>query len=113
MIKKKKKKTKQLPHHCNSHRLAKDALVWGPSANLKRGPSPFTSVNNSFQTVPQPNVSQQSTTSQPPCLVSRSGQLQEQGFFVEERIAAPQRSSAKTIYKSSGPICEMVQMVQI
>ena len=36
-------------------------------------------------------VSQQSTTSQPPHLVSRSGQLQEQGFSVEvaERIGAP------------------------
>ena len=37
----------------------------------------------------------------PPRLVSRSGQLQEQGFSVEvaERIAAPQRSSIRTIYK--------------
>ena len=35
-------------------------------------------------------------------LVSRSGQLQEQGFSVEvaERVAAPQRSSTRTIYKS-------------
>ena len=34
--------------------------------------------------------------------MSRSGQLQEQGFSVEvaERIAAPQRSSTRTIYKS-------------
>ena len=38
-------------------------------------------------------------------VVSRSGQLQEQGFSVEvgERIAAPQRSSTRTIYKSCGP----------
>ena len=41
---------------------------------------------------------------EPPCLVSRSGQLQEQGLSVEltERIAAPQRSS-RTIYKSKWP----------
>ena len=60
-----------------------------------------TSVKNSSQTVQQLCVSQQSTTSQPPQLVSRSGQLQEQGFSVKvaERIAAPQRSSKKTIYK--------------
>ena len=34
--------------------------------------------------------------------MSRSGQLQEQGFSVEvaERIAPPQRSSTRTIYKS-------------
>ena len=64
--------------------------------------TPVTSVNNTSQTVPQLSVSQQSTTSQPTCLVSRSGQLQEQGFSVEvaERIAAPQRSSTRTIYKS-------------
>ena len=36
------------------------------------------------------------------CLVSRSGLLQEQGFFVEvtEIIAVPQRSSRWTVYKS-------------
>ena len=43
-----------------------------------------------------------SAAPQPPRLVSRSGQLQEQGFSVEvaERIAASQRSSTRTIYKS-------------
>ena len=90
----------QLPHHCNSSRLARDALVLGPSAALNRDPTPVTNVN-APQTVPQPCVSQQSTTSQPPCLVSRNGQLQEQGFSAEvaERITAPQRSSTWTIYK--------------
>ena len=58
--------------------------------------------------VPQLCVSQQSTTSQPPHLVSRSGQLQEQGFSMEvaERIAAPQRSSTRTIYKSKWALFE-------
>ena len=43
-----------------------------------------------------------------PRLVSRSGQLQEQGFSVEvaERIAAPQRSSTRTIYKSKWALFE-------
>ena len=50
---------------------------------LNRDPTSATSVNNPSQTVPQLCVSQQSTTSQPPRLVSRSGQLQEQGFSVE------------------------------
>ena len=106
-----KDQTMQLPDHCNSPGLARDALVLGPSAALNRDPTSTTSVNNSSQTVPQSCVSQQSTTSQPPCLVSRSGQLQEQGFSVEvaERIAAPQRSSTRTIYKSSGPYLKMVQ----
>ena len=80
-----------LPGHRNSPRLARDALVLGPSAALNRDPTATSSVNNSSQTVPQLCVSQQSTASQPPRLVSRSGQLQEQGFSVEvaETIAAP------------------------
>ena len=96
-----KNQAMSLPDHCNSPRLARDALVLGPSAALNRDPTSVTSVNNSSQTVPQLCVSQQSSTSQPPRLVSRSGQLQEHGFSVEvaERIAAPQRSSTRTIYK--------------
>ena len=83
-----------LPDHSNSSRLARYALVLGPSAALNRDPTAAPGVNNTPQAVPQLRVSQQSATSQPPRLVSRSGQLQEQGFSVEvaERIAAPQRS---------------------
>ena len=71
-------------------------------------PVSASSVNDSSQTVPQLCVPQQSTASQPPRLVSRSGQLQEQGFSVEvaERIAAPQRSSTRTIYKSKWALFE-------
>ena len=78
-----------LPHHCNSPKPA------------TRDPTKTTSVNNSSQTVTQPGVLQQSPVSQPSLLVSRSGQLQEQDFSVEvsERIAAPQRSLTRTIYK--------------
>ena len=78
-----------------------------PSAALNRDPTSTSSVNNSSQTVPQLCVPQQSTTSEPPRLVSRSGQLQEQDFSVEvaERIAAPQRSST-TIYKSKWALFE-------
>ena len=71
-----------LPNHSNSPRLARDALVLGPSAALNRDPTTTPGVNDSNQTVPQVCVPQQSTTSQPPHLVSRSGQLQEQGFSV-------------------------------
>ena len=94
-----------LPNHRNSPRLARDALVLGPSAALNRGPTTTPSVNDSTQTVPQVCIPQQSGTSQTPHLVSRSGQLQEQGFSVEvvERIAAPQWSSTRTIYNQSGP----------
>ena len=67
------------------------------------------SVNDStLSTVPQVCVPQQSATAQPPRLVSRSGQLKEQGFSVEvaERVAAPQRSSTRTIYKSKWALFE-------
>ena len=96
-----------LPDHRNSPRLARDALVLGPSAALNRDPTTTPSVNDPTQTVPQVCVPQQPTTAQPPRLVSRSGQLQEQGFSVEvaERIAA-QRSSTRTIYKSKWALFE-------
>ena len=87
--------------------LHMDALVLGPSAALNRDPTPTSSVNallkQSHNFVPQ-----QSTTSQPPRLVSRSRQLQEQDFSVEvaERIAAPKKSSTRTIYKSKWALCE-------
>ena len=97
-----------LPDHRSSPRLARDALVLGPSAALNRDPTATSGVNDSSQTVRQLCVPQQSTAFQPPCLVSRSGQLQEQGFSVEvaERIAAPQRSSTRTIYKSKWALFE-------
>ena len=98
-----KSQAMQLLNHCNSSRLARDAMVLGPSAALNRDPTPVTSVNNSSQT-----VTQLSSTSQPPCLVSRSGQLQEQVFSVEvaERIAAPQKPSTRTIYEPKWTLVE-------
>ena len=98
-----------LPDHRNSPRLARDALVLGPSAALNRDPTTTPSVNDPTPTVPQVCVPQQPATAHPPRLVSRSGQLQEQGFSVEvaERIAAPpQRSSTRTIYKSKWALFE-------
>ena len=93
-----------LPNHSNSPRLARDALVLGPSAALNRNPTTTPGVND-YSNSP---TSMCSTTSQPPRLVSRSGQLQEQGFSVEvaERIAAPHRSSTRTIYKSKWALFE-------
>ena len=97
-----------LPDHTNSPRLARDALVLGPSTALNRDPSATSGVNNTPQAVPQLRVPQLPAAPQPPRLVSRSGQLQEQGFSVEvaERIAAPQRSSTRNIYKSKWALFE-------
>ena len=85
-----------------------DSLVLGPSAALNRDLTATPDLNNTTETVPQLRVPQQSPTSQPPCLVSRCGQLQEQGFSVEvaERISAPQRSSTRTIYKAKWALFE-------
>ena len=98
----------QLSDHTNSPRLARDAQVLGPSAALNRDPTAAPDVDNTPQAVPQLRVPQQPAAPQPPRLVSRSGQLQEQGFSVEvaERIAAPQRSSTRTIYKSKWALFE-------
>ena len=77
-----KNQAMSLPDRSNSPILARDALILGPSATLNGDPSATHAVNNSTQTVSQLPVPQQST-SQPPRLVSRSGQLPEQGFSVE------------------------------
>ena len=94
-----------LPNHRNIPRLARDALVLGPSKALNRDPTTTPGVNDPTQTVPQVCVPQQSASSQPPRLVSRSGQLQEQGFSVEvaERIAAPQGHQQGPSASQSGP----------
>ena len=116
---------KCLGHRCSDHKLVGSHCLclpsdgspsqgdpknqaMGPSAVLHRDPTTTHGVNNSPQTVPQVCVPQQSATSQPPRLVSRSGQLQEQGFSVQvaERNAAPQRSSTRTIYKSKWALFE-------
>ena len=83
------------------------SLFFGPSA-VNGDSILVTTANNTSQTVPQPSVSLKSTTSEPPCLVSRNGQLQEQSFSVEvkERLASPQRSSTRTIYKSKRALFE-------
>ena len=103
-----KNQATQLPDLSNSPWLARDVRVSGPSTALNRDPTPFTSVNKSSQTISHSSVPQQSTTAEPPCPVSKSGQLQEQGFSVEvaERIAAPKRSSTRTIYQSKWALFE-------
>ena len=103
-----KNQTMQLSDHTNSPRLARDALVLGPSAAINRDPTATPGVDNTPQAVPQLRVPQENAAPQPPRLVSRSGLLQEQGFSVEvaERIAAPQRSSTRTTYKSKWALFE-------
>ena len=87
--------------------MARDSLVLGPSAALNRGPTPLTSVNNTSQTVPQPSLSKQSTTFQPPRLVSRSGCSKTKASpWKWLREFLPLRSSTRTIYKSKWALFE-------
>ena len=101
-----------LPDHCNSPRLARDALVLGPSAALNRDPTATSSVNNSPQTVPQLCVSQQSTTSQPPSLVTRSGQLPRTRLLCgggRENCCLSEVINKDHLQVKVGPILELVQ----
>ena len=61
----------QLPNHCNNPRPARDALVLGPSAALNREHTYFQ-CQELFSNSPTIMCS---TASQPPPLVSRSGQF--------------------------------------
>ena len=54
-----KNQTMQLSDHTNSPRLARDALVLGPSAALNRDPTAAPGVDNTPQAVPQLRVPQQ------------------------------------------------------
>ena len=76
----------------------------GPSAALNRDPTAAPCVDDTPQAVPQLRVPQQPAAPQPPRLVSRSGQLQEQDFSVEvtERIASPHQQGPST--NQVGPI---------
>ena len=98
----------QLPPNPDSPGLAGHALALGPGPPISGNSTSVVSVAKSTQAVKQPGVSQQPTIPQPPCLVSRSEQLQEQGFSSEvaERIAAPQRASTRSIYQAKWALFE-------
>ena len=83
----------QLPPNPDSPGLTGHALVLGSGPSIRGNSTSVACISKSAQAVKQPGVSQQSAIPQSPCLVSRSEQLQEQGFSSEvaERIAAPQR----------------------
>ena len=83
-------------------------VVLGSGASISGNSASAACISNSTQTIKQPGVSRQSAISQPPCLVSRSEQLQEQGFSTEvaEIIAAPQRPSTRAIYQEKWSLFE-------
>ena len=89
-----------LPDHRNSPRLARDALVLGPMSSQQR--SHCTPSVNPTQTVPQwcsINIYNLHAW----CLGAGNSRTTVE---VAERIAAPQRSSTRTIYKSKWALFE-------
>ena len=99
-----------LSDHRNSPRLARDALVLGPSAALNRDPTTTPSVNDptqqSYRYVFHNNP--QHLNLHAWCLGADNSK-NKASLWRWQRIAAPQRSSTRTIYKSSGPYLKMVQ----
>ena len=85
--------------------INKQGGVLGPSTALNRDPTSATSVTTLLK---QSHNYVFHSNPQRLNLHAWSGPLQEQGFSVEvtERIAAPQRSSTRTIYKSKWALFE-------
>ena len=91
----------QVPDHRNSPRLARDALVLGPSVALNRDPTSTSSVNNSSQRVPQLWVPQHLNL-HAWCLGVDSSK-NKASLWKWQRIAARQRSSTRPSTSQSGP----------
>ena len=92
----------QVQSHCDSTRVAGDALVLGSGGIVSQGSTEASSSVQSPEATLQSQIPQESGVSEPPCLVS--GLLQEgQGVFsveVADRIKAPQRESSRRVYDS-------------
>ena len=95
----------QLSDHTNSPRLTRDALVLGPRAALNRDPTVAPGVDNTPQAVPQLRVPQQHLNLYAWCLGVDNAK-NKASLWKWQRIAAPQRSSTRTIYKSKWALFE-------
>ena len=90
----------QVQGHCDSTRVAGDALVLG-SGGVVSQDSTSSSAQSSKATL-QSQIPQESGVSQFPCMVSGLLQESQGGFSVEvaDRIKAPQRESSRRVYDS-------------
>ena len=92
--------------HTNSSSLARDALVLGPNAALNGDPTSTTSVNNTSHKAPQSSVSQHLNLHAWCLGLGYSKNNASLWRWLLEIIAAPQRSSTRTIYKSKWALFE-------
>ena len=85
---------------CCDPRLARNALILGPSQSINQASSEFSSLEQAAETTTQPDVSQQPTVPHSPRLVAgvQEGQPSRFSSSVEERIRAPLRASSRAIY---------------
>ena len=92
----------QVQGHCNSTRVARDALVLGSGGIVSQDSTEASSGAQSPKATLQSQIPQESRVSESPCVVS--GHLQEgQGRFSVEaadRIKALQRESSRRMYDS-------------
>ena len=92
----------QVQGHCDSTRVARDALVLGSGGIVSQDSTEASSNAQSPEATLQSQIPQESGVAEPPCLVSGLLQEGQGGFSVEvaDRIKAPQRQSSRRVYDS-------------
>ena len=87
-------------------RVAKHALVLGPSHHVQPDPTAPTQSAQSVNSALQSDSSQKSDKSKSPCMAPRASAIKEQGFSesVAARIEAPQRGSTRSVYEAKWSI---------
>ena len=87
-------------------RVAQHALVLGSGSHVQSdSPVPAQPAQSGNSAI-QPDPTQKSVKSQPPCLAPRATAIKEQGFSeaVAARIEAPQRRSTRSVYEAKWTI---------
>ena len=92
----------QVQGHCDSTRVAGDALVLGSGGIVSQDSTAASSSAQSTEATFQSQIPQESGVSESPCVVSGLIQEGQGGFSVEvaDRIKAPQRESSRRVYDS-------------
>ena len=92
----------QVQGHCDSTRVAGDALVLGSGGIVSQDSTEASSSAQSTEATFQSQIPQESGVSESPCVVSGLIQEGQGGFSVEvaDRIKAPQRESSRRVYDS-------------
>ena len=88
--------------HCDSTRLARDALVLGSGGVVSQDSTEVSSSAQSSKANFQSPIPQESGVSETPCMVYGLLPEGQGGFSVElaDRIKAPQRESSRRVYDS-------------